>query len=147
MGYPRANQAVGGKSCECPQTGRTPKDGRHLLPGLLPAWERRLAPDPPGMWGRTAAPPQGLCAEQRPVPVLCTTTCLVKPCLPVGSPGLPGSQPLPAAPLVHSPPVALSPGVVSEPASEMAQAGAVRSDAAGPDPLLHCLRAAPAHSC
>lgn len=39
----------------------------------------------------------------------------------------------------------LPPGVVPEPASEMAQAGAVRPDAAGPDPLLHRLRAAPAH--
>lgn len=40
---------------------------------------------PPGMQGRTASPPQGLRAEQHPVPR--TTTHSVKPRLPVGSPG------------------------------------------------------------
>lgn len=107
---------------------------------------------PPGMRGRTASPPQGLRAEQHPVPR--TTTHSVKPRLPVGSPGgcqAPSyCQHLPLFTVVPPPPlspVPLSPGVVSEPASEMAQAGAVRSDAAGPDSLLHRLRAALAHPC
>lgn len=68
MGYSRANQAVGGKSWECPQRGCAPEDGHPHLHGVLPFQEHRLAPDPQEKQGRTLSPLPSTSVEQCPSP-------------------------------------------------------------------------------